>query len=103
MILCPNCKNNIIVKNYKNSAGSQRYKCKHCNKYFVESPKKAPISEEKKELINKMLNERTSLRGICRVLRISFSTLQRYVNNVYSNVEKKVDTIKKSPINSGMR
>jgi len=34
--------------------------CKECRRQFVENPANAPVSEEKKELINRLLLEKIS-------------------------------------------
>ncbi|CAK0760963.1 hypothetical protein CCP3SC5AM1_2950003 [Gammaproteobacteria bacterium] len=47
------------------------------------NPKKYPISDEKKKLIDRLLLERISLAGIARVAGVSESWLQKYVNEKY--------------------
>jgi len=44
---------------------------RHCNRQFVENPKKTPLSEKAKQRIDKRLLERISLAGIARVIGVS--------------------------------
>jgi hypothetical protein len=46
------------------------------------------ISQEKKDLIDRLLNERMSLSGICRAVRVSKRWLQLYVNKKFENVSR---------------
>jgi transposase-like protein len=48
----------------------QKYKCRDCDKQFVLNPEKK-ISEEKKAIIDKLLLEKISLRGIARSVGVS--------------------------------
>jgi transposase-like protein len=48
----------------------QKYKCRDCGKQFVLNPEKY-ISQEKKDIIDKLLLEKISLRGIARSVGIS--------------------------------
>ena len=61
---------------------------------FVENPQ-SKIPQDKKDLIDKLLLERISLAGIARVVRVSESWLQRYVNRKYQEVPRHVDVKKK--------
>ena len=47
------------------------------------------------DLIDLMLLERIPLAGIARVLSLSESSLQQYVNQLYEQVPKQVDVIPK--------
>jgi transposase-like protein len=57
----------------------QKYKCRECNKQFVLNPEKH-ISEEKKSIIDKLLLEKISLRGIARSVGVCW----RLVAKIYS-------------------
>ena len=84
---CPSCEREEIVKNGSIHNGKQKYKCKECGRQFIENPKKKRISEEKKRMIDKMLLEKISLRGIHRVTGIALSWIQNYVNARYRQLE----------------
>jgi len=93
---CPTCKSESVVKNGFNSTGKQMYLCNDCGRQFVLNPEKGPISDEKKELIDRLLLERISLAGIARVVGVSESWLQNYVNEKYAQTPREVVIRKKS-------
>lgn len=72
-IFCPRCESNHVVKNGFIHNGNQNFKCKQCNRQFVLNPKNQPISQETKELIDKLLLEKLPLAGIARVTGVSES------------------------------
>ena len=72
---CPNCDSVQVVKNGKNSAGSQQYLCKDCGKSAVMYPK-YQRSEVEKEQILATYRERPSMRGVARLYHISRNTLK---------------------------
>jgi transposase-like protein len=75
-IPCPHCQQaEPVVKNGLTEAGSQRFKCNACNKTFTPAPVDRSVTEEKEALILAHLQERTSIRGICRVLKCSPNTI----------------------------
>ena len=45
--------------------------CKDCRKQFVANPKKQKISDEKKELTDRLLLEKISLAGIAGAVLVS--------------------------------
>ena len=76
-------KNGIQPKNNK-----QKYLCKKCHRQFVLEPEKHKITDTQKELIDKLLLERISLAGICRVVGVSERWLQYYVNDKYAQTPR---------------
>lgn len=87
---CPSCNCNAIVKNGKTRHGQQNYKCNDCGRQFVENPKWRKISEETKQLIDRLLLEKIPLAGISRALEISEPWLQNYVNQKYESTPRQV-------------
>jgi transposase-like protein len=83
MLRCPSCQSDRVSKNGRTWAGKQNHKCLACGRQFVLDPQKAPIPDWKKGLVKKMLAERIALAAIARVLDVSESWLQGYVNAVY--------------------
>ena len=63
---CPSCESNSIVKNGKIHNGKQNYKCRNCGRQFVEDPQNKVITQETKDLIDKLLLEKILLAGIAR-------------------------------------
>ncbi len=64
---CPQCGEADYKKNGKTHYRKQNYQCRHCGREFVMELDRKPVSQEQKKLVNKLLLERISLRGICRV------------------------------------
>ena len=57
---------------------------------LVINPSNKTVSDETKQLIDKLLLEGISLGGIARVTGVSWSWLQNYVNNKFSQVPRQV-------------
>ena len=80
---CPKCLGTKIKKNGFTHYGRQNYKCKECGRQFV-YPNHHNISESTKELVQKALLERLSLRGICRLFSVSLSWLLEFMIKVFN-------------------
>ena len=78
---CPRCQLSHIKRNGHTYYGKQNYQCKLCDRQFVE--RRETVSLDKQELIKSLLLERISLRGICRVLRVSLSWLLNFIERLY--------------------
>lgn len=78
---CPRCRLSHIKRNGHTYYGKQNYQCKLCNRQFVE--RRETVSQEKHELIKDLLLERISLRGICRVLKVSLAWLLNFIEQLY--------------------
>ena len=87
-LICPDCGETHIVKNGNPHSGKQNYLCQTCGRQFVAQPVKRIVSQQTRDLIDKLLLERVSLAGIARVAGVSESWLQTYVNIKYSNVPR---------------
>jgi transposase-like protein len=78
---CKKCESEEIVKNGKIHTGKQRYRCKKCGYQFTDSEKRwNAVSEQTIKIIDRMLLERISMRGIKRVVGVSWDWLQTHVN-----------------------
>jgi insertion element IS1 protein InsB len=88
---CPQCGSERVVKNGRIHNGKQNHRCRSCGRQFVENPTQKRISEETKELIDKLLLEKLPLAGIARVCDVSERWLQSYVNHLYASVEQYVE------------
>jgi len=99
-ITCPRCDSENIVKNGNTAYGKRKHMCKDCRKHFIENPDDRRISDEKKELIDKLLLERISQAGIARVVGVSERWLRSYIDEKYKSVKKeiKVTEKKKGPL-----
>jgi len=87
-VSCPRCGSHETIKNGSIHNGKPKNKCKSCGYQFVINPTNKTVSDETKQLIDKLLLERLSLRGIKRVTGVSWSWLQNYVNNKLSQVPR---------------
>ena len=94
-LICPTCGSDDIVKNGLTRRAKQNHKCRDCGRQFVEDPQWKSHDPSTFNLIDLMLLERISLAGIARVLSLSESSLQRYVNQFYEQVPQQVDVIPK--------
>ena len=81
-VACPHCQQTEnVVKYGTTEIGTQRYRCKDCQKTFALNPKSLKITREKEAAIERQRNERTTIRGICRSLKVS-------PNTVYATLKK---------------
>ena len=87
---CPNCQATQTIKNGTIHNGKPKWKCKACGRQFVENPNQQRITDQTKQLIDKLLLERISLAGIVRVTGVSARWLQYYVNAKYAAVPRSV-------------
>ncbi|MDV2996764.1 MAG: hypothetical protein N4J56_006469 [Chroococcidiopsis sp. SAG 2025] len=94
--VCPTCGSEHVIKNGSTHSGKPKYQCKLCGHQFVVNPTNSPVSEETKQLIDRLLLERISLRGIARVAQVSWSWLQDYVNQRLDQTPRQVKVSVKS-------
>lgn len=80
---CPECGSVRCKKNGHIHNGKQNYRCKACGRSFVACPENRAISSEKRALIEQLLLERISLRGICRAVGVSLRWLLGFIAQVY--------------------
>jgi insertion element IS1 protein InsB len=93
---CPTGDSHHIIKNGSIHNGKQKYKCNDCGRQFVVESSKKEISWKTKQLIDKLLLERISLRGIARVIGVSWSWLQNYVNAKLRCTPRQIEVTGKS-------
>ena len=87
---CPRCQSERIVKNGTIHSGKPKWMCKDCRRQFVVDPIIRRISDETKQIVDKLLLERVSLAGIVRVTQVSQRWLQYYVNAKYESIPRSV-------------
>ena len=83
---CPNCHSHRIKKNGISHTKKQNYYCHDCKRQFLEGGSSWFITEEEKELVDKLLLERISLAGIIRVVGVSQSWLSSYIKQLYNSL-----------------
>ena len=83
---CSHCRGANTKKNGHTHYGKQNYFCHDCQKQFVEGGQEWFVSDFDKVMINRLLLERISLSGICRVCDVSQSWLLTYIKALYGNL-----------------
>ena len=68
---CPSCGSNHLRKNGTTHNNKAKNECKKCGRQFVINNPKKIVTQAKKDLIDKLLLERISLRGIARVVDVT--------------------------------
>lgn len=76
---CPPCRSIWYKRNGHIHTGKQNHRCKLCGRAFVLNPEPPVITEEQRTLIERLLLERISLRGICRALGIGLQWLLQFM------------------------
>ena len=72
---CPTCGSSRYKKNGHTRHGQQNHQCKACERQFVATAEDCSIADERRTLIEHLLRERISLRGICRAVGVSLTWL----------------------------
>jgi len=96
---CPSCGSHHVVKNGRTHTGKPNHKCQNCGRQFVQDSQQQIVSAETKKTIDKLLAEKIPLAGIARVVDVSKSWLQQYVNRLYEAVPREIDVSSKSECN----
>ena len=93
---CHTCGSYEISKNGTTRRGKQNYKCRDCNRQFVEDPQRKPKDKDILSLVSLLLLEKIPLAGIDRATGVSDSWLQDYVNACYETVPEVADVVPKA-------
>ena len=73
--VCPQCKSPKYKRNGHIHNGKQNHRCHACGRQFVRYFEQYLVAEEKRMLIERLLLERISLRGICRAVEVQLKWL----------------------------
>ena len=84
--ICPRCEKTDYKKNGKAHHGKQNYRCRRCGREFIREMDRALVSPEQQELVKKLLLERISLRGICRVVGVNLDWLLTFLVSLYEEL-----------------
>ena len=76
--VCSHCQSTNLRKNGLSAERRQRYHCKDCNFYGTISDVQQKRAERYQQ-VEELLLERTSLRGIQRVTRVSRPTISKLI------------------------
>ena len=88
---CPRCDQTDYKKHGKTHPGKQNYRCRRCGREFIQELKREPIAPEPQALVKKLLLERLSLRGICRVVGVSLDWLLTFLVSLYGELPDHVN------------
>ena len=80
---CPECGSTRFKKNGHTRHGKQNHHCKACGRQFGSTAENHLIPPEQRTLIEHLLRERISLRGICRALGVSLTWLLHYMGECF--------------------
>jgi insertion element IS1 protein InsB len=83
---CPRCGEADYKKNGRTYYGKQNHQCRCCGREFILEVDREPVSQEQKDYVQKLLLERVSLRGICRVVGVSLDWLLIYLVSLYEEL-----------------
>ncbi len=73
--VCPRCKSPKYKKNGHIHNGKQNHQCKDCGRQFVDGFEQDLVPDETRGLVERLLLERLSLRGICRAVGVGLKWL----------------------------
>jgi insertion element IS1 protein InsB len=76
---CPRCGSTHHKRNGHIYNGKQNYRCKTCGRQFVLQFEQRRVSAEHRALIERLLKERLSLRGICRAVGVGMKWLMAFL------------------------
>src|SRR5215470_2712572 len=76
---CPQCGSRRYKRNGRIHTGKQNHKCRACGRAFVLVPENHVLTEEQRAVIERLLLERISLRGICRVIGVGLRWLLSFM------------------------
>jgi insertion element IS1 protein InsB len=76
---CPQCGSRWFKRNGHIHTGKQNHRCKRCGRAFVLTPENAVITEEQRALVERLLLERISLRGIYRAVGVGLQWLLQFM------------------------
>ena len=77
--VCPRCKSPTYKKNGHIHNGKQNHQCKDCGRQFVDCFEQDLVSDETRGLVERLLLERLSLRGICRAAGVGLKWLSGFI------------------------
>lgn len=81
---CPQCGLSHSKRNGHTHYGKQNHQCLDCGRQFVKDSQR--ILEEERQMIKRLLLERLSLLGICRVMDISLRWLLHFIADLYDDL-----------------
>jgi len=81
---CPRCGSQRVKKKGHIHNGKQNHPCKVCERQFVGQADPRRISDEQRALVERLLLERISLRGICRAVGVGLKGVLGFLAECYT-------------------
>jgi insertion element IS1 protein InsB len=76
---CPACGSSRYKKNGHTRHGKQNHQCKACERQFRATVDDRLITDKRRTMVEHLLRERVSLRGICRAVGVSLTWLLHFM------------------------
>ena len=94
--MCPVCNSENTIRNGSIHNGKPGFRCKQCGRSFAEHPENIIISQETRDLADRLLPEKIPLAGIAGTAKVPELWLQNCVNDKYEKIQKAV-SVKDKP------
>ena len=95
---CPECESDNIIKNGKDYKGDQKFHCHACGTYGTLDATGRYTPERKAEIL-RAYQERSSMRGIHRILGVGRQTLAKWLKETAQTLPRVADTL--APVRRG--
>ena len=92
---CPRCGLSHSKRNGHTHYRKQNYRCLGCGRQFVRDSQR--VDEAARALVKRLLLERLSLRGICRVTGLSLTWLLHFIATLYEHLPDDLCVATNSP------
>ena len=96
MIQCPHCSSSERqTKSGHTKTGSQRYKCRECQRIYTPEPKPLGYPEETKREAVRLYLEGTNFRRIGRILSVNHQSVVNWVNAYHAGLPAAAQAVSK--------
>src|SRR5437868_9723691 len=92
---CPRCGLSHTKRNGHTYYRKQNYRCQSCGRQFVRDSQR--VGDDTRALVQRLLLERLSLRGICRVTGLSLTWLLQFIASLYERLPDDLSVAPVSP------
>ncbi|MCL4264576.1 MAG: helix-turn-helix domain-containing protein [Anaerolineae bacterium] len=102
--ICPACHGrDRQIRDGSTTAGSQRYRCKHCGCRYTPQPKSRGYDDEIRLQALTLFLEGVSLRMISRILAVNHQSVANWVNHFAGNMPEDLpDSILETAVLDGL-